>query len=150
MEEKNVLLRESVIEKYDYDKSKNKLYELIDNYFIYELEFHYISPPRITPSYEIRYDSNKDFNRSSKTESYVINKITQEELLKSFYDDLYIVYNRLTLDELKYFRNHFLKRNAEYIIMHQMHLNKRGFDKIKRSCVIKMAIFFKIAIVKWV
>lgn len=35
MKETNVLLGESVIEKYDYDKSKNKLYELIDNYFIF-------------------------------------------------------------------------------------------------------------------
>ena len=148
MEETNVLLGESVIEKYDYDKSKNKLYELIDNYFIYELEFHYISPPKITPSYEIRYDSNKDFSRSSKTETYVINKITQEEFLKSFYDDLYIIYQKLTLDELKYFRNHFLKRKSEYVIMNQMNLNRRGYDKIKRSCVIKMTIFFKIAVAK--
>ncbi len=146
--ETNFLLSDRILEKYDYEKSKNNLQDLVDQYLIYELEYHYINPPKITPSYEIRYDSNKDFTPTSKTEVYVINKITQEEKLKLFYDDLYIIYNKLGLDELKYFKNHFLKRKAEYIIMNEMNLNRRCFDRIKKNCVIKMTIFFKIAVRK--
>lgn len=150
MEEKetNILLRDSIIEKFNYEKTKMNLYKLIDQYFVYELEYHYINPPMITPSYEIRYDSNKDFTPSSKTETYVINKITQEENIREFYKDLYIIYNKLNIDELKYFKQHFLRRKAEYVIMHEMNLNRRCFESIKKSCVIKMAIFFNIAVRK--
>ena len=146
--EENVLLGENIIERYDYEQTKNNLLDLIDYYFVYELEFHYISPPMITPSYEIRYDSNKEFTRDSKVEKYVISKITIEEDIIAFYNDLYTIYKRLNIDELKYFKQCYLKKKPEYIVMYEMNLNRRSFDKIKKSCVIKIALYFGIAIRK--
>ena len=56
--------------------------------------------------------------------------------------------NEMSIDELKYFKLHFLKRKSENIVMNEMNLNRRRYDVIKKSCVIKMALFFKIVITK--
>lgn len=147
VEKENVILYgKEIVDKFDYEKSKMKLSELINNYLIYNIEYHYISPPQITPNYEIRYDSNKDFNAFSKIERYVINKISCEEEIKIFYNDIYKALKLLTIEELKYFKQHFINKRSEESIMLQMNINTRYYMKIKKSCIVKLCLYFKIAV----
>ena len=142
------LLKKKVIDSFNYEACKQKLIDLIDYYYIYNLEYHYINFPTITPSYEIKYDSNKDFTPSSKTERYVINKISNEEEVKEFYNDMYEALKNLTLEELKYFNLYYIYKRSENYIMYELNINERYFKILKKSCVIKMALFFHIAVRK--
>ncbi len=145
VERDNAILCDSIVDNFNYDKCKENLKKLINQYLVYELEYHHINPPQITPNYEIRYEQFTG-NRNDKILNYIVKKIDSEEELKEFYDNLYIALGKLTFEELKYFKQHYINGRSEESIMYQMHINTRYYMKVKKSCVVKLTLYFNIAV----
>lgn len=140
-----ILYGNEIVDNFNYEECKKNLKELMNRYLVYELEYHHISPPQITPNYEIRYEQFTG-HYNDKILNYIIRKIESEKEIKEFYDNLYMALQKLTKEEMKYFKQHYINKRSEESIMYQMNISTRYFMKIKKSCVVKMTLFFNIAV----
>lgn len=145
MIEENVPLSAKFIKKFLYAKTKEKVDELLLKIEEYLYAYNEILPPKITPSYEIKYEMFT-LNSSDPVGNYVAKKLDKLKEVDSFYNKLTEIMKKLTRDELIYFTDTYFRFIPENIIEQKLHKSSGGLRYIKHSCIIKVALHFGIAV----
>ena len=143
IEEENKLLSSKTIESKNFIKCKkavDKKMLLLEEYMY---KYNEIKPPKITQSYEIRYEMFTG-NASDKIGKYVEKKLDLLMEVDRFYRELVEILNKMTKQELVYFNSVYYYGLSELIICDNMHISISLLRRIKASCIIKIAMHFNI------
>lgn len=111
-EDKQGLLSIRLVKSRNYYECKKNVDELMYKFEQIRFKCHYIESPKITPSYEIRYESNSG-NVSDKIGNYVQRKLDMESEADEFYIDLSNALRTLCREALIYFKNAYYNRIKE-------------------------------------
>lgn len=141
------LLPEKYLETYDIKASRNQIQDKIDKFISLQVEYSHITPPQITRNYDIVY------NDSSKTVkdnvgNYVIKKITTEEDVKEYYNDIYNALSQLNKQEIMYFTDSLYNGLTNTCISENRDISIYNLKKIQDSCIIKLCQYYNIAVKK--
>jgi hypothetical protein len=138
-EERNPLLKNSFLAKFDFEKTKDNLDELMDKIEDWKYSYLNLLPPKITNNYEVRYEK---FNLivSDKVGDYVEKKIDMEKEIDAIYQLLGKALVRLNHFELDFFNMSYYNRLSESIIGTRLNVGHTQLLHIKKSCIIKIAM----------
>ena len=144
---RNPLLKNIFLLKYDFEKSKEHVDELMKN--IEEWKYSYINlvPPSITCNYEIKYEKN-NFVPTDKVGGFVQKKVDMEMKIDKEYQRLTRILNNLNDQELEFFDMFYYKRMTEAIIGERLCVGHTLLSHIKKSCIIKIAMGLEKAVIK--
>ncbi|MCR5146463.1 MAG: hypothetical protein K6B70_03850 [Clostridia bacterium] len=141
------LLSNEVIGKYDYQKTRSKVNEFMEEFE--ENYFRYISilPPSITSHLsEIKVQSS--MSSTSALERYVIQKLDLEAEFLNHLELVMKIVEGLTYEEHHYFKGVFFLGNSESMIMEELQCAEKRLRHVKKSCILKFALALDLAIVK--
>lgn len=149
-----VLLRKETIKEYDIVLCKNAVEELITEYIRIKYAYSDIKL-RGNEFYNSSTGANYDYKPEMHTIGYsdrVGNKIafkvdTENEVMELEYDFNEIV-KSFTDIEKDYFNIVLMGQRSQKIIEDKYGLSKVGIIPAKQSCIVKIAMYFKIAIKK--
>lgn len=136
------LLSIRLVESRDYNQTKKNVDNLLYKYEEFKYKCHEICPPRITQSFEVRYEKFT-FGASDKIGNYVQKKLDFLQEADEFYDELKCAMDTLCNDELCYFK-FYLDGVSEESMCERLSTNKCSLKRIKQSCIIKIAMYFDI------
>ncbi len=136
-----VLLADSTLGKYDYIKSKNNLDLIMEDLEEYKLRYDALDYITISGSGIIKFFTKTVGSKSSIQERIICEK--DFNLAKIFFTKLeYLTSNLLTFDE----RNFILYTYYDHIKSDDIQIattnSKRQYSQIRKSAIIKTAIFF--------
>lgn len=139
--ENNTLLSNEVIILYNYAETKKNVDLFMkklerDSYKYYEL-----TPPKMTPNYEIVYNSNHNINHD-KVGKYVEEKLDKLKELNEKYTLLSEVMKRFTKEEKIYFIGSYFNKQSEVVICEKLNMCSSSLKRIKKSSIIKVALCF--------
>lgn len=140
-------LKKQIIMQYDYQKTKEKLENLLAKISELECIFVNIKFPTITPNYEFKYECFTQ-KKVDKVGNYVERKLDTEAEIDELYDSLTKATQLLSDSERYYFVENMLNGLSEEIISANLNVSRTGFIPIKESCVIKLALALGIAVRK--
>ena len=143
MDDKQGLLSMRLVKSRNYVACRKNVDEIMYKFEEYRFKCHYIEPPRITPSYEIRMESFSN-NYSDKVGNYVAKKIDLEDEVTKFYEELSKALQTLCREELIYFKNTYYNRLKEESICDLLNMSRDSLRRIKESCIIKIAMYYDI------
>ena len=138
----NKLLSIKLAETRDFNRTKKNVDNLLYKYEEFKYKCHEICPPRITQSFEVRYEQFT-LGVSDKVGSYVQRKLDFLKEADSFYNELKSAMNTLCNDELCYFK-FYLDGISEENMCERLSTNRTSLRRIKQSCIIKIAMYFDI------
>lgn len=139
----NCLLNARIISHYNMELTKENVNMMLDNYIKLQYKYLNIIPPRITTSYEIRYDSFIS-KKSDPVGYYNERKFDTEKEVEYFYGEIRDVLQRMTSEELLYYNENLLRKKSEESTAEKLCLSRKGLKPIKNSCILKLAIAFGI------
>lgn len=142
-EDKQGLLSIRLVKSRNYYECKKNVDELMYKFEEIRFKCHHIEPPKITPSYEIRYESNSG-NVSDKIGNYVQRKLDMESEADDFYIELSNALRTLCREELIYFKNAYYNRIKEELICDLLNMSRDSLRRVKESCIIKVAMYFDV------
>ena len=112
----------------------------------FRYRIHSIQPPSITPSYEIRYESNKGSTSTSKVENYVTRLLDLEQEAENLYLILNRALSKLCKSELYYFKATFYDHIPEEEICGRLFITIDQLRTIKTSCILKLGMEFDVCV----
>lgn len=139
----NKLLSNKVVVSRDYGLCKKAVDEKMLLLEEYMYKYNEIQPPRITPSYEIKYEMFTN-NTSDKVGNYVAKRVDLLMKVDEFYKSLTEILKKLSKEELVYFNSTYLYGLSEPVICEKLHIAISTLRRIKESCIIKIAMHFDI------
>lgn len=141
-------LSDNIIAKYNFPKTKEKVQELMDKIDEYKYKCYELSPPKITPSYEVKYEMFTT-NKVDKVGDYVEKKVTLFEKVQKTYDIL----NRILLEfsdlEKAVYNNTFNNKLSDIEISENMLLAENTIVRYRKSVTIKIAMAFDVAVLNY-
>lgn len=137
------LLSLRLVKSRDYYECKKNVDELMYKFEEYKYGNHEILPPKITQSFEIRYESFTS-HISNPTETYIQRKLDLEKEINDFYEELANAMKTLCREELIYFKNTYYNRITEESICDILNMSRDSLRRIKESCIVKIAMYYKI------
>lgn len=137
--ELNPILKNSYIELFNFSETKKNMDEFMDQIEEWKYMCLNLQPPKITQSYEIRYESYVPMT-SDKVGSFVQKKLDLEQRVNETYQLLTEALSRLNIRELDYFNMSYYHRLPDDIIGERIHVGETMVAHIKRSCIIKIAL----------
>lgn len=140
------ILSKSIVKKYNYSKTKSNIDDIMLKIEEYSYRIHNIQPPRITPSYEIRYDSNKNISPNSKIENYVTKLLDIESEAEELYSTLNRALNKLCKNELCFFKGIYYEHTSQEEICNRLYLTMDQLKTIKISCILKLGMEFDVCV----
>ena len=138
-EEKNPLLTNTFMLKFDFEQTKSNIDKLMANIEEWKYSYINLSPPTITSSYEVHYE-NHNLNVTDKIGEFVQKKVDMEKEIDKVYQKLKIVLEKLNREELDYFNMSYYNRKSETIIGSRLCVGHTQLLHIKKSCIIKIAL----------
>lgn len=138
------LLEEREIEKYDFEFSFMEVLNKINSYISYEFKYPMMKRPLITNKYEVRYECFVP-RKVDKVGNYVEEKLTFEEEVKRLYSDIAAGLSNMTKIEFDYYINCLYQKKSDNSFKLEFDVNRPKFDKIKRSCIMKLAFALCVA-----
>ena len=144
-EDVNGLLSVKLVQTRDYYKTRKNVDKLMLQLEEYRYKVHSIQPPRITSSYEIRYEGkSSNSNSTSKVESFVLKTIELEDKANELYERITKSLKTLSHDELLYFKCTYYSKMIEETICDYLNISRDSLRRIKESCIIKIGMQFDI------
>ena len=134
----NGILSESIINQFDYNQIKKNIVEFISGIDLLTFKLKNIERPKITPSYEIKYNCFIPVT-SSKVENFIIRKITLEEEIKEIISKYSIAVNSLNELERKVFIKSYIYDNKDDDISYEIGVNLTKLLQVKKSASIKFS-----------
>lgn len=144
MEERG-LLSLKIVKSRDYHSCKKKVDDLMYRFEEYRYRYHEISPPQITPNYEVRLEFSSHYV-SNPTENYVQKKLDAMQEIEEFYLEMSKALSILCKEELIYFKGTYYNRMKEEKICDILNISRDSLRRIKESCIVKIAMYYKIDI----
>lgn len=144
----NYVFSSDFIKRYDMSETKKNVYKMLDKYISLQIKYFNLVPPRITSSYEVRYENSSSTRRSDKVAYYVEKKFECEEQVNEFYKDVEALLQKMTKKEIIIFNHLLLKREVEDVVAERIDLSRKGMNPIKLSVILKVAIAFDIEVLK--
>ncbi|MBO5375603.1 MAG: hypothetical protein J6A52_01990 [Bacilli bacterium] len=141
------LLSNEVIKKYDYQKTRSKVNEFMEQFE--ESYFRYISvlPPSITSHLsEIKVQTS--MSSTSALERFVIKKMELEEEFIKNLDLVLKIVDDMTYEEQHYYKGVFFLGNSESMIMEELQCAEKRLRHVKKSCILKLALALDKAVLK--
>lgn len=142
-EDKQGLLSVRLVKSRNYYECKKNVDELMYKFEEIRFKCHQIEPPRITPSYEIRYEKSSG-SVSDKVGNYIQRKLDLEDEANELYEALSHALKTLCREELIYFKNAYYNRIKEELICDLLNMSRDSLRRIKESCIVKIAMYFDI------
>lgn len=138
-------LKEDICSQYKVSEMKaiiNSLFNKFRNYK-YVCRFSIEDTISITPSYEekIGFIPKKI---SNKTEDAILSYLNNQSFVVRFYESLVDLSKKLTYREAVYLVGAFFNGQSEETIAEAIGMTKTSLQPIKKSCLVKMIIQFKI------
>ena len=136
---KKPLLDNAFIIKFDFDKSKVCVDNLMDK--VEEWRYAYINliPPKITSSYEVRYEK-LNFAPTDKVWDFVEKKIDMEIKIDKIYQKLKRILDNLNVLELDYFDMTYYQKISDAKIGNRLGIGHTQLAHIKKSFILKIAL----------
>lgn len=134
----NGLLSDSIINQFDYGVIKKNIGDFISVINLLTLKLKTIERPKITPSYEIKYNCFVP-TTSSKIENFVIKKIILEEEIKDIISKYTMAVNSLNDLERKVFIKSYICEQKDDIMCFEVGVNATKLLQIKKSASIKFS-----------
>lgn len=141
----NTLLSSNITSQYNYDGCRKNVEKLLDEYARLNFKYINIKPPKITSNYEFRYESYVP-RKADPVGNSVELKFDTELEVKQFYSQISDLVDLMSNDEFKFFTEILLGHKSEDYICEKMGISRTGLVPIKTSCVVKMAMAFKIEV----
>lgn len=138
-DELNPILKNSFIELFDFAKTKKNVDSFMDQIEEWKYAVLHLTPPSITPSYEIRYEKFTQ-NITDKVGKFVQRKVDLEQEVDYYYQLLSEALHRLNLKELDYFNMSYYNRLSDELIADRLNIGETMIAHVKRSCIIKIAL----------
>lgn len=132
--------------KYSYCETKKKIDDIMLQIEEYRFRVHNIQPPRITPSYEIRYEGPNSSTPKSKVEEYVTKLVDLEIEAGELYKTLERALNNMCKSELIYFKATYYDHVSEKDIADITYQSREQIKTIKESCIIKLGLVFDVCV----
>lgn len=136
------------IEQYDMIKTKDNVDDLISTYK--QSKFSYFASSKslenITSCYKPRYSQNNNF--SDKLGNNVATKIDSDNFIKYFEEIMHPLLKDLSPRERKYYSYCLVNETSERTLSDLLSISRSSLLPIKNNCVLKIALAFKIAIIK--
>ena len=140
---KNQLLSNKIIKTRDYVLCRKKVDEKMAIFEEYNYKYNEIKPPKITSNYEIKYEMFT--NRiSDKVGNFVAKRLDLLREVDKLYMSLCEILKKCTKEELIYFTGVYINHLAEDIICEKLNMSSSSLKRIKKSCIIKIAMHFDI------
>ena len=140
---KNKLLSNKIIKSRDYVLCKKNVDEKMAVFEEYNYKYNEIKPPKITSNYEIKYEMFT--NRiTDKVGSFVAKRLDLLREVDKLYISLCEILKKCTKEELVYFNGVYVNHVAEDVICEKLNISTSSLKRIKKSCVIKIAMHFDI------
>ena len=139
----NFMLSNSIINLYDYDKTRENVNCMIDNYLKLQYKYINIQTPKITTNYEVRYECYVP-KKTDPVGRYIERKFDAYNEVEEFYGEMTDVFARMNKDEKVFFTENLLNKKSEEYVAEKLGISRKGLKPIKYSCVIKLAIAFGI------
>ena len=139
----------AMIEKYDFQKTKENVEELISEYkkAKFECLVSENALSKITTCYQPKYNQSS-FNSQDKLGSNVAKNIDSKEMIGYFEDIFNPLFTLLTMEERKFYSLGLINNNSEQFICDIIGISRTGLQPIKQNCILKIALSFHIAILK--
>lgn len=135
------------IEKYDYDKCYKKVKEKVKEFRLSYHEYPNIPKPKITPSYEVRYECFLP-TKIDKVGKYIEQKVDEEIHIKKLYSLFVQAFSLLNKNEYSYLFNCLFFDKSENSIIKDLDITRFKFNEIRESCIIKVAKTLGVAVLK--
>ncbi|HPE14786.1 MAG TPA: hypothetical protein PLT65_02990 [Bacilli bacterium] len=120
----NCLLNTRIISHYNMELTKDNVNMMLDNYIKLQYKYLNIIPPRITASYEIRYD-NFTRKKSDPVGYYNERKFDTENEVEYFYGEIKDVLLKMTNEELLYYNENLLRKKSEELTAEKLCLSRK-------------------------
>lgn len=140
---KNNLLSNRIIKSRDYVLCKKNLDEKMAIFEEYVYKYNEIKPPKITSNYEIKYEMFTN-GIVDKVGNFVAKRLTLLDEVDKLYVSLCEILKKCTKEELVYFNGVYINHLSEDIVCEKLHISTSSLKRIKKSCVIKIAMHFDI------
>lgn len=140
------VLSKKIRNRYSYYETKKNIDEIMLQIEEYRFRVHNIQPPRITPSYEIRYEGACSSTPKSKVEEYVTKLIDLEIEAGELYKTLELALKNMCKNELIYFKCSYYDHISEKDISDITYLSSEQIKTIKESCIIKLGLVFDVCV----
>lgn len=137
------------IEQYDMEKTKDNVDDLISTYK--QSKFSYFASSKslenITSCYTPKY-SQHCISSNDKVGNNVATKIDSDNFIKYFEEIMHPLLKDLSPRERKYYSYCLVNETSERTLSDLLSISRSSLLPIKNNCVLKIALAFKIAIMK--
>lgn len=140
-------LRESIINRYDYELTKINVEKIVSAYSdaLYNVKFR---PSSIKASKINQVPVFSGFNYSDKVSDDVEFICDNEIEASKLKEDIEFAYSRMTKSEQIYWNISVISQASQSTIMNALKVSRTGLIPIRDSCIIKFAMIFGIAVLK--
>lgn len=139
------ILKPKHIALYDFEATKSALDKLMTKYDMLEFKYLNIKPPKITASYELRFECHT-INRSDALGNYVARKLDTESEVEELYANITEACNRLSPSEQVYFISVYLNGKSEAFVMERLNICRYTFETLRKSAIVRMSLSLSIAV----
>lgn len=133
----NVLLSKNIVKKYDINKTKECIKEILEELEEAKFVAKILIEPTITPTNNISFSSNKSYTYD-KVGNFIEKKLDTLKFIEETNKTLDYVCKTFSLREQKYFLNYFIYKKSEEKICELMHFSRTSLVPMKESCIVKM------------
>lgn len=134
----NSILSDMIINQFDYAKIKKNIIDFISGINLLCFKLKNIEKPKITQSYEIKYNSFAP-STSSKVEKFVLNKICLEEDINYFISQYVKGVNSLNELERQVFIKTYIYEMKDDVLCYEVGINMTKLLQVKKSASIKFS-----------
>lgn len=141
------LLSMSDLKVFDYVKTRKNVEDYLKDLNIIKYKYRNVLPPSLALNlFDIKVQSSG--NTKSQIEAYIEKKDEYERLYKDKLDEINQLVEDMTLDEKRFFIDHFIHDVKIDDFEKQFRCGKKLVNHIKQSSVIKFALALDIAVYK--
>jgi len=144
---KEVMLRNSVIEKYDYELTRQFVKKIVTAYV--EAKYNMLLPLKdvqaSNPSNVPIVDSIDYADRVGDSVEFKCDNEIEARQLEA---DLEYAYEKMTIEEKLYWNIIVMNQRPSSVVEDALGLSKNGIKPIRESCIIKVGMLFGIAVLK--
>ena len=140
-------LSSSIVEKYDYKRTKEKVDKFMAPLCEKIYEFSNLTPPTISSQIKEIFVQESRFN-NNPTERYVLKKLTTEEEVKEYFEVIQSIVDSLNDIEKICFKAEYLSYLSIEKLVEASFLSESTIKRIRKSVIIKVALVLNLAVLK--
>ncbi len=135
------ILSNYITEQYDVDKLEEVIKVFMDLIETAMLKLanddYYI---KITPSYEMRFAGNQLIFKTSKIDSFLVDRYDTDEKLQELLFKCSKSFNNMTKQEREFFTRKFIKQERKFNLINDMSLHQYQYDQLRKSSIVKFCL----------